>query len=97
MEVEELLLEQKPVFQVAVVSLPDERLGEVAVAYVQRAPGVELSAEEVIGFCRGSVASFKTPRHVAFVKEFPMTASGKIRKVELRADALERFGTPQGS
>ena len=97
MEVEELLLEQDTVFQVAVVGLPDERLGEVAVAYVQRTPGVELSAAEVIGYCQGAVASFKTPRHVAFVEEFPMTASGKIRKVELRADALERFGPQSDS
>lgn len=40
---------------------------------------------------RGKVASFKIPRHVVFIDEFPMTASGKIRKVELRADAAERF------
>lgn len=91
MEVEGLLLSHPGVHQVAVVGCPDERLAEVAVAYVQKAEGAELSENEVIGYCRGKVASFKIPRHVVFIEEFPMTASGKIRKVELRADAAERF------
>ena len=94
MEVEGLLLEHPEVFQVAVVGYPDERLSEVAVAYVQRVPGSGLEAGEVIDYCRGKVASFKIPRHVIFVDEFPMTASGKIRKVDLRADALRALGQP---
>lgn len=92
MEVEGFLLDHPGVFQVAVVGCPDERLAEVAVAYVQKAPGEAITEDEVIGYCRGKVASFKIPRHVVFIDEFPMTASGKIRKVELRADAKERFG-----
>ena len=84
MEVEELLLEHEAVHQVAVVGLADSRLSEVAVAYVERKPGMSLDEETVIAYCRGKVASFKIPRHVQFIDEFPMTASGKIRKVELR-------------
>jgi len=84
MEVEGLLLEHAEVFQVAVVAYPDQRLSEVGVAFVQRVPGSEVSADEIIGYCRGKVASFKIPRHVLFIDEFPMTASGKIRKVDLR-------------
>lgn len=91
METEGLLLEHPAVHQVAVVSLPDEKLAEVPVAFVQRIPDAELSEDEVIGFCRGKVASFKIPRHVHFVDDFPMTASGKIRKVELRETAKEIF------
>jgi len=91
MEVEGFLLDHPGVHQVAIVGCPDERLSEVAVAYVQKAPGAALSEDEVIGYCRGKVASFKIPRYVVFIDEFPMTASGKIRKVELRADAKERF------
>ena len=90
-EVEELLLERKEVHQVAVVGVADERLGEVAVAFVQLAPSVECSAQHIIDLCRGEVASFKIPRFVAFVDEFPMTASGKIRKVDLRAEAARLF------
>lgn len=89
MEVEGLLLGHPQIFQVAVVGYPDERLAEVAVAYVQLIPGSGLQANEVIDYCRGKVASFKIPRHVIFIEDFPMTASGKIRKVDLRANALE--------
>lgn len=91
MEVEGLLLEQDGIAQVAVVALPDERLSEVPVAYIERTPESALTGADVITFCRGKVASFKIPRHVVFIDEFPMTASGKIRKVELRADAVERL------
>jgi fatty-acyl-CoA synthase len=93
METEGLLLEHEAVRQVAVVGLPDERLGEVPVAYVELAAGGTLDADGVIGWCRGKVASFKLPRHVVFLQEFPMTESGKIRKTELREDAKQRFVT----
>lgn len=87
METEGLLLEHPDVHQIAVVGMPDDRLGEVAVAYVQRVPGSDLDDAGVIAHCRGKLASFKIPHRVVFVDDFPMTASGKIRKVELREDA----------
>ena len=92
MEIEALLLELDGVQQVAVVGYPDARLNEVAVAYVQRRPGSTLSEKAVIEHCRGKVATFKIPRHVLFVEALPMTASGKIRKVELRDDAKQQLG-----
>ena len=61
-------------------------------AFVERAPGTKIEADVVIDLCRGKMASFKIPRHVFFVDEFPMTASGKIRKVDLRAEALRLLG-----
>jgi fatty-acyl-CoA synthase len=88
METEGLLLAHGEVFQVAIVGFPDEKLSEVPVAFVQRPPGSQIEGSAVIDYCRGKVASFKIPRHVIFVDEFPMTASGKIRKVDLRAEAL---------
>jgi fatty-acyl-CoA synthase len=88
MEVEALLLQAPGVSQVAVVSYPDERLTEVPVAFVQREDGHEIVETDIIGYCRGKVATFKIPRHVFFVEDFPMTASGKIRKVQLRERAL---------
>ena len=93
MEVEGLLREHPAVFEVAVVGCPDPKLAEVAVAYVQPMPGANPAEEEIIAACRGKVASFKIPRHVVMVEAFPMTASGKIRKVELRDDAAERFAS----
>ena len=96
METEGLLLEDPRVHQAAVVACPDRALGEVPVAYVQRTPGSELGAGDVAGICRGVIAGFKVPRHVVFVDSFPMTESGKIRKEELRRDAL-RFATGEES
>ncbi|MEQ8235082.1 MAG: AMP-binding protein [Gammaproteobacteria bacterium] len=92
MEVEALLLALDGVQQVAVVGYPDARLNEVAVAFVQRRGGATLRAKDVIEPGRGKVATFKIPRHVLFVDVMPMTASGKIRKVELRADAARQLG-----
>ncbi|MBT4488320.1 MAG: AMP-binding protein, partial [Rhodospirillaceae bacterium] len=91
METEGLLLAHPEVFQIAIVGLPDEKLSEVPVAFIQRPPGSEIEGEAVIDYCRGKVASFKIPRHVIFIDDFPMTASGKIRKVDLRAEALRQL------
>ena len=91
MEVEGLLLQAPGVRQVAVVGLPDPRLVEVPVAFVQKAPGADPSEEDIIAYCRGKVAGFKIPRHVIFTDELPMTASGKVRKVELREQAVRMY------
>jgi fatty-acyl-CoA synthase len=87
MEAEGLLLEHPEVHQVAIVGMPDPRLTEVGIAYVQLVPGSQMDEDAVIAHCRGKLASFKIPHHVVFVDDFPMTASGKIRKIELREDA----------
>ena len=89
MEVEGLLLQADGIQQVAVVSYPDPRLTEVPVAFVQRTADAAINEDDIIAYCKGKVATFKIPRHVIFVDEFPMTASGKIRKVELRETAVK--------
>jgi len=94
MEVEAFLTGHPAIEVAAVVGLPDARLSEVAVAFVQLAPGCALAEREVIEHCRGRVASFKIPRHVAFVSEFPMTSTGKIQKVKLRERARAEW--PEG-
>jgi fatty-acyl-CoA synthase len=96
MEVEGLLLALPGVQQVAVVGCPDPRLTEVPVAFVQRRGDSALGEREVIDYCRGKVATFKIPRHVIFIDAMPMTASGKIRKVELRETARTRFAGNDG-
>ena len=93
MEVEAFLMSHPAIKMAAVVGLPDARLSEVAVAFVQLEPGSTLTEREVIEHCRGRVASFKMPRHVVFVDEFPMTSTGKIQKVKLRERA--RSESPQ--
>ena len=91
MEVEGFLMSHAAIKMAAVVGVPDARLSEVAVAFVQVEPGCKLTEREVIEHCRGRVASFKTPRHVAFVDEFPMTSTGKIQKVKLRERARSEW------
>jgi fatty-acyl-CoA synthase len=71
--------------------VPDPRLAEVPVAFVIREADALLSEADVIEQCRGRIASFKIPRHVFFVDQFPMTGSGKIQKYLLRQDAERRF------
>jgi fatty-acyl-CoA synthase len=91
MEVEAFLMGHTAINLAAVVSFPDSRLAEVGVAFVQREPGCGLSEIDVLSHCKGRIASFKIPRHVIFVDEFPMTSSGKIQKVKLREEALRRI------
>jgi fatty-acyl-CoA synthase len=91
MEVEAFLMSHAGVNMAAVVSFPDPRLAEVAVAFVRREPGCALTDADVLAHCRGRIASFKIPRHVVFVDDFPMTSSGKIQKVKLREEALRRI------
>lgn len=76
-----------------VVGVPDEKYGEELCAFVRLRSGESsLSAEEVAQFCAGKLARFKIPRYVLLAEEFPMTVTGKIRKVEMRADAARELG-----
>jgi non-ribosomal peptide synthetase component E (peptide arylation enzyme) len=81
--------------QVKIVGVPDARLQEVACACVVLVPGAQVEASDLIAFCRGKVASFKVPRHVLCMKEYPMTASGKVQKFKLRALSIQALDRPQ--
>lgn len=83
-EVEGVLYEHPAVLEAAVVAAPDERWGEVPKAYVGLKPGQHATTEELIDFCRARLAHFKCPKYVEF-GPLPRTATGKIRKNELRA------------
>jgi fatty-acyl-CoA synthase len=83
-EVEKVLAEHPAVLEAAVVAAPDEKWGEVPKAYVGLKAGRQASAEELIEFCRARLAHFKCPKQVEF-GPLPRTATGKIRKNELRA------------
>jgi fatty-acyl-CoA synthase len=91
MEVEAFLMSHAGINLAAVVSYPDARLSEVGVAFVKCEPGYTLTDAEVVAHCKGRIASFKIPRHVVFLDEFPLTSSGKIQKVKLREEALRRI------
>ena len=88
-EIEVYLRDMDEILDAAVVAYPDPRLAEVPVAFVILKPGAQLDQAGVLARMKGRVASFKIPRHVLFVEAFPMTSSGKIRKVELRQQARD--------
>lgn len=83
LEIESYLMTHPDIVMAAVVGVADERYGEVPAAFVEVARGARLTEEDVVAHCRDRIASFKVPRHVRFVTEWPMSAT-KIRKVELR-------------
>jgi fatty-acyl-CoA synthase len=85
-EVEKVLYEHPEVLEAAVIAAPDDCWGEVPQANVDRKPGSSLTAEELIEFCRSRLAHFKCPKRVVF-GPLPKTATGKIRKNELREAA----------
>ena len=86
-EIEQMLARHVAISEVAVVGVPDTRLGEVGRAYVTAAPGATVDADEVIAWCRERMANYKVPRSVVVVETLPRNASGKVLKFELRQDA----------
>jgi acyl-CoA synthetase (AMP-forming)/AMP-acid ligase II len=86
-EVERVLYEHEAVLETAVVGRPDDRWGEVPVAFVVLRPNVEASTEELIEHCRRQLARFKVPKDIVFLDALPRNPSGKVLKRELRSGA----------
>ena len=87
-EIEEFLYTHPDIDDVQVIGVPDERYGEELMAWVKLRDGASLDDEAVREFCRGRIAHYKVPRFVKFVESFPMTVTGKVRKVEMREIAI---------
>jgi acyl-CoA synthetase (AMP-forming)/AMP-acid ligase II len=88
-EIEQVLARHPSCSEVAVVGVPDERLGEVGRAYVVPKPGALVDPDEVIAWCRERMANYKVPRSVVIVDVLPRNASGKVLKFELRRSSDE--------
>ena len=92
-EVEEFLYTHPDVLDVQVIGVPDARYGEEIMAWVKLREGAaELTADDVRAFAAGRLAHYKIPRYVLIVDDFPMTVSGKVRKVEMRSRSIELLG-----
>lgn len=90
-EIENFMSTHKAIAQVSVIGVNDERLGEVAMAWVVKNPGQTLEEKELIQWCRDEMANYKVPRHVRFVESLPLNASGKVMKFELRDRAEQEL------
>jgi fatty-acyl-CoA synthase len=92
-EVEEFLFTHPDVIEAQVIGVPDERFGEELMAWVRLREGAEpLTVEALRAFCAGRLAHFKIPRYVRIVDSFPMTVTGKVRKVEMREVSIDELG-----
>jgi len=88
-EIESLISAHPAIAQVAVVGVPDERMGEVAAAYVVLRHEIDFAVDDFIAWCRDNMANYKVPRQVHVVTALPTTASGKVQKFALREIAPE--------
>jgi fatty-acyl-CoA synthase len=96
-EIEEFLYTHPDVVDAQVIGVPDEKYGEELMAWVRlRAGAQELTAEQLREFSTGKLAHYKIPRYVHVVDEFPMTVTGKVRKVQMREQALAILGNLAG-
>jgi fatty-acyl-CoA synthase len=91
-EVEEFLYTHPKVGEVQIVGIPNERLGEIVVAWIRLRPNVEATEAEIRNWCQGQIAYYKIPEHIRFVDEFPATLSGKIQKYKIREFEIEAHG-----
>jgi len=91
-EVEEFLYTLPKVADVQVVGVPDAKYGEELCAWIRLKPGEAWTADELREACRGRIATYKIPRHVKFVDEYPVTASGKVQKFRIRDQAIRELG-----
>jgi fatty-acyl-CoA synthase len=83
-EIEDFLYTHPKISEAQVFGVPDEKMGEEVCVWIQLKDGQSATDQEIRKFCEGQITHFKIPRYIRFVKEFPMTVTGKIRKIEMR-------------
>jgi len=92
LEIESFLSQHPAIKQVQVIGVPDPKLTEVPMAVVLLQEGGTCTEKEIIDLCKGKIARFKIPHYVRFVREFPVTASGKVQKGKLKDMAIQEWG-----
>ena len=91
-EIEEYLYSHPKISDVQVIGVPDPKYGEEIMAWVKLKEGETATAEEIKSYCQGNIAHYKIPRYIKFTSDFPMTVTGKIRKVEMREVSIKELG-----
>lgn len=90
--IEDFLYTHPKIVDVQVIGVPSEKYGEEVMAWVKLHPGVEATGEELRAFCDQKIAHYRIPKYWKFVDDFPMTISGKIRKLEMREISIKELG-----
>jgi fatty-acyl-CoA synthase len=96
-EIEEFLYTCPGIGEVQIVGIPSAKYGEEVAAWVKLQDGANLSAEEIQAFCKGKIASFKVPRYIKIVNEFPMTVTGKIQKFRMKEILIQELGLQESA
>lgn len=91
-EIEDFIRKHEGIVDVQVIGVPSHKYGEEVMAWVMLREGFDMSEEELMRYCKGRIATFKIPKYWKFVTEFPMTVTGKIRKVEMREISVKELG-----
>jgi len=91
-EIEDFLYTYTNILDVQIIGVPSEKFGEEVMAWVMVRKGFTITEEELQEYCKGRIAHYKVPKYWKFVDEFPMTISGKIRKVEMREISMKELG-----
>ena len=91
-EIEDFLIVHEGISDVQVIGVYSEKYGEEVMAWVKPRPGYTVRADSLDAYCRGKIATFKIPKYWKFVDNFPMTVTGKIRKVEMREISEKELG-----
>ncbi|CAH0275829.1 AMP-binding protein [Chryseobacterium sp. Bi04] len=91
-EIEDFLYTYTHILDVQIIGVPSEKFGEEIMAWVKVRKGFTITEEELLDYCKGKIAHYKVPKYWKFVDEFPMTISGKVRKVEMREISMKELG-----
>ena len=91
-EIEEFLFSHPKVSDVQVIGLPSKKFGEEVMAWVKPKDGESMTKEDILDYCQDQIAHYKIPKYVKFTDDFPMTVTGKIRKVEMREISVKELG-----
>lgn len=91
-EIEDFLYTYPNILDVQIIGVPSEKFGEEVMAWIKVRKGFNVTEDELLSYCKDRIAHYKVPKYWKFVEEFPMTISGKIRKVEMREVSMKELG-----
>jgi fatty-acyl-CoA synthase len=91
-EIEQFLMRHPKIADAQVIGIPDALMGEEMAAFIRLKPSEQLTEEEMRDYCRANISRHKVPKYFKFVTAYPLTASGKIKKFELREQLIKELG-----